>query len=167
MILLPHVLFSSSVADTTPMVNIFYRARGASCETLCRGVGLVALTLPCWEPAAHFRRLASYHFSSRACCAFGMFFGALHRVTQCQELEGTSKGQPNPLLKQEHLDQVTQEHIQVGFGCLQRGRPHNLSGQPVPVFRHPYYEEVFSHIYVEPPMLHLVPIAPCPVIGCH
>lgn len=56
MILLPHVLFSSSVADTTPMVNIFYRARGASCETLCRGVGLVALTLPCWEPAAHFRR---------------------------------------------------------------------------------------------------------------
>jgi len=41
------------------------------------------------------------------------------------------------LLEQEHLDQVTQECIQECFECLQRRRPHNLSGQPVPVSCYP------------------------------
>ena len=28
-------------------------------------------------------------------------------------------------------------------------------------------EEVFSHVYVEPPVFQLAPIAPCPTIVCH
>ena len=82
-----------------------------------------------------------------------------------RDLERSSS--PIPLPEQEHLDQVTQERIQAGFECLQRSGPHNLSGQPVPVFCYPYCEEAFSHIYVEPPMFQLVPTAPCPIIGCH
>lgn len=34
--------------------------------------------------------------------------------------------QPNPLLKQVHLQQVVQDHIQAGFGYLQRKRLHKL-----------------------------------------
>ena len=49
-----------------------------------------------------------------------------------------------PLPEQEHLDQVTQECLQVGSECLQRRKPHNLSGQPIPVFCYPHREEVFS-----------------------
>jgi len=50
---------------------------------------------------------------------------------------------PIPLLEQEHLDQVTQECVQAGFECLQRRRPHNLSGQPVSVVCYPYYGRSF------------------------
>ena len=46
-------------------------------------------------------------------------------------------------------------------------RTHNLSGQSVPVFCYPHCEELFTHIYVEPPMFQLAPITPCPVTGCH
>ena len=53
---------------------------------------------------------------------------------------------PIPLQEQEHLDQVTQEHIQEGFECLQRRRPHNLAGQPVPVFCHPHCQVFFSYL---------------------
>ncbi|XP_074958280.1 A-type potassium channel modulatory protein KCNIP1 isoform X1 [Phalacrocorax aristotelis] len=44
---------------------------------------------------------------------------------------------PIPLLEQAHLEQGAQEHIQVGFDCLQGRRLHNLSGQPVPLLCHP------------------------------
>lgn len=45
--------------------------------------------------------------------------------------EGTSG--PIPLPRQSHLEQVTQERVQANPECLQRGRPHHPSGQPVPV----------------------------------
>jgi len=41
---------------------------------------------------------------------------------------------PTPLLKQGHLEQAAQDHIQVGFERLQQRRHHNPFGQPVPVF---------------------------------
>lgn len=66
-----------------------------------------------------------------------------------------------PLPGQEHLNQVTQECIQECFECLQRRRPHHLSGHPAPVFCYPYCQEVFSHIFVEPLMFQTAPIAPC------
>jgi len=42
---------------------------------------------------------------------------------------------PPSLLRQGHLQEVAQDHIQVGLDCIQRRRFHNLSGQPVPVLR--------------------------------
>ena len=89
-----------------------------------------------------------------------------HRISGIgRDLKRSSS--PIPLLEQEHLDQVTQEHIQVDFECLQRRRPPNVSGQPVPVFYYPQSEEVFSSIYVELSMFQVAHIAPCPIIGCH
>jgi len=56
---------------------------------------------------------------------------------------------PTPLPKQGHLEQVAKRLVQAGFEYLQRRRIHNLSGQPVPVFRHPQSEEVFPHVQME------------------
>lgn len=42
----------------------------------------------------------------------------------------------NPLLKQGQLEQVAQDHIQMGFECLHWWRMHNLSVQSIPVFDH-------------------------------
>jgi len=71
---------------------------------------------------------------------------------------------PNSLLKKGHLEQAAQDLVQAGFEYLQRRRIHNLSGQPVPVLRHPQ-SEVLPHVQMELPMLQFVPIAPCPVAG--
>jgi len=38
---------------------------------------------------------------------------------------------PNPLLKQGHLQQAAEDHVQAGLEYLQRRRNHNPSGQPV------------------------------------
>ena len=56
---------------------------------------------------------------------------------------------PTQLLKQDHLEQVSQNRVQVGSESLQRRRLHNLSGQPVPVLGHPQREDVFPHIEME------------------
>lgn len=48
-----------------------------------------------------------------------------HRILQWLRLEGTS----GPSAKQGHLEQVSQDCVQVGFEYLQR--LHGLSGQPV------------------------------------
>lgn len=49
-----------------------------------------------------------------------------------------------PALKLEpasKLDQVAQGHIQSSFEYLQGQRFRNLSGQPIPVLDHPYFEK--------------------------
>jgi len=61
---------------------------------------------------------------------------------ECFGLEGTSRGhlaQP-PCSEQGHLqlDQVAQSLVQPGLECFQGWGLHYLSGQPVPVFHHPY-----------------------------
>ena len=53
---------------------------------------------------------------------------------------------PTPLPKQGHLGQAAQDLVQAGLEYLQRGGLHNLSGQPVPVLRHPQREEVLPHV---------------------
>ena len=71
---------------------------------------------------------------------------------------------PTLLPKQGHLQQAAQDLVRAGLEYLQRRRLHNLSGQPVPVLRHPQ-REVLPHVQTELPMLQFVPIAPCPVTG--
>jgi len=76
-------------------------------------------------------------------------------------------GSSSPTLppKQGHLQQATEDLVQVGLEYVLRRRLHNLPGQPVPGLHHPQSEEVLPHVQMELPMLHFVPIAPCPVAG--
>ena len=60
---------------------------------------------------------------------------------------------PTPLPKQGHLQQAAQDLVQVRLEYLQRRRNHNLSGQPVPVLRHPQSEEVLPHVQLDLPMI--------------
>ena len=54
-----------------------------------------------------------------------------HRVVGVgRDLCGSSS--PTPLPKQGLLQQAAQDVIQVGLEYLQRGRLHNIPGQPVP-----------------------------------
>jgi len=71
------------------------------------------------------------------------------------------------LPKQGHLEQAAEDIVQAGLQYLQRRRLHNLSGQPLPVLRHPQREEILPHIQTELPVLPFVPISPCPVTGHH
>jgi len=52
-----------------------------------------------------------------------------------RDLCGSSS--PTPLPKQGHLQQAAQDPVQDDLEYLQRRRLHSLSGQPVPVLRHP------------------------------
>lgn len=44
---------------------------------------------------------------------------------------------PNLLLKQENLETVDQDHVQMCFEDIQVGSLHNLSRQPISVFLSP------------------------------
>jgi len=91
--------------------------------------------------------------------------GQNHRMVGVgRHLCGSSS--PTPLLKQGHLQQPAQDHVQMGLEYLQRRRLHSLPGQPVPVLRHPQREEVLPHV-PELPMPQFMPVAPCPVAGHH
>ena len=73
-----------------------------------------------------------------------------HRMVRGgRDLCGSSSSTPLP--KQGHLQQAAQDRIQVGLEYLQR-RLHNLSGQPVPVLRHPQREEVLPRVQLELPV---------------
>jgi len=75
-----------------------------------------------------------------------------------RDLWGSSR--PTPMPKQGHLQQAAQDLVQAGLEYLQRGRIHNLSGQPVPVLHHPQSEEVLPHVQTELPVPQFVPTAP-------
>jgi len=61
-----------------------------------------------------------------------------HRITEWQEMEGTSGDHwVQPPAKAGFLQQVAQVGIQMGLEYLQRRELHNLSGQPDPVVCHP------------------------------
>lgn len=51
-----------------------------------------------------------------------------------------------PLLKQGHLDQVAQDHVQAAFEHLQAWRLHNLPGQAVPVLSHVHGKNLFPDV---------------------
>ena len=55
----------------------------------------------------------------------------------------------------------------MGLEFIQRRRLHNFPGQPVPVLRHNYCEEVLTYICAELPMLRFVAISPCPIAMHH
>ena len=73
-----------------------------------------------------------------------------NRIVECFGLEGTFRGQlaQPPCSEQGHLqlDQVAQSPIQPGFECFQEWGLHYLSGQPVPVFHHPYGKKFLPYI---------------------
>lgn len=48
-----------------------------------------------------------------------------NRITELLGLEGRSPS-ANPMPRQSHLEQVTEEHIQVALECLQRRKLHAL-----------------------------------------
>jgi len=61
---------------------------------------------------------------------------------------------PTPLPKQGHLKQAAQELVQAGLEYLPRRRFHSLSGQPVPVLRHPQSDEDIPHVPLYPATCH-------------
>lgn len=70
-------------------------------------------------------------------------------------------------LQSGHLEQVTQEGVQVDFKCLWRGRPHNLPEQPIAVLCHPRGREVLPHAEVKLFVFEFVVVAPHLVTGHH
>ena len=70
-----------------------------------------------------------------------------HRITECYGLEGTFRGHlaHSPCSEQGYLqpDEVTQRPVQSGLECFQTWHLHYFSGQPVPVFHHPYHINFF------------------------
>lgn len=56
---------------------------------------------------------------------------------------------PTPLLKPDHLELVSQDHVWMAFEYLQEGR---LLGQPVPVLHHSHSEKLFPHIQRKSPV---------------
>jgi len=72
---------------------------------------------------------------------------------------------PTHLLKEGHLLQATQDHIQTAFEYLQG--IHYLTGQPVPLLNHPHSKKVFPDVQRESPAFQLVPIASCSVTANH
>lgn len=67
---------------------------------------------------------------------------------------------PTSLLKQGNQKLVAQGQVQEGFEYLQRGRLHNLHGQPVPGLSHLPSKKVFADGQVTPPVFQFVPIMP-------
>lgn len=73
-----------------------------------------------------------------------------------------------PLFKQDHLEQVAQDHIQLTFEKLQGWRVHNLSGYPVPVVSSSHSKKKKCFLKFRQSILCLsVPIAPHPVAVHH
>ena len=101
----------------------------------------------------------------------GVLLLASKYITESHRMVGVGRdlcgsSSPNPLPKQGHLEQAAQDLVQTGLEYLQRRRIYNLSGQPVPVLRHPR-SEVLPCVQLELPLLQFVPVAPCPVTGHH
>lgn len=57
-----------------------------------------------------------------------------------------------PLHKEDHIENVLQDKVQVPFDYLQGKRFHNRFGQPVLVFSHPSSEKVLSGSQMELPL---------------
>ena len=95
-------------------------------------------------------------------CHSEMFKICFFTVSQNHRMVGVGRdlcGSSSPalLLKQGHLEQAAQDLVQAGLQYLQRGRIHDLPGQPVPVLRHPQREEVPPHVQTELPVPQFVP----------
>lgn len=58
---------------------------------------------------------------------------------------------PVYLLKQGHLEDVGQDHVQTAFKCVQGLRFHNISGQPVSRLSHSHRKKMFLHSLMNNP----------------
>ncbi|KAK4806513.1 hypothetical protein QYF61_021349 [Mycteria americana] len=103
--------------------------------TLLTTVSLYSL----WLPGVHFWPLSKNHRMDEV----GM--------------DLWSSSVPSSMLKQGHLELVSQDH---GW------RPHNFPGQAVPVLSHPHSEKVFPDVQRVPPVFQFVPIVSFPVFIC-
>lgn len=72
-----------------------------------------------------------------------------------------------PIPRQGHLEQATQERIQVGFECHWGGRCHDLPWQPVPVLCHAQCKDALPHVEVKFLMFYFIGIVPCPIVWHH
>jgi len=72
------------------------------------------------------------------------------RIIECFGFEGTFRGRvAQPTCSEQgylQLDQVAQSAFQPGLEHCQGGGIHYLSGQPVPVFHHPYRKKFLPYI---------------------
>lgn len=73
----------------------------------------------------------------------------------------------SPVLKQGHLQQATQDHVQMAFKYLHGGRCQSFCGQSVPVLQDPHGKGVFSDNQRELPVFHLVSTNSCSATGNH
>lgn len=87
-------------------------------------------------------------------------------MTEWLRLEGASWGYkgpsgPTPLLKQFHLQQVAQHHVQMVFEDL-LGRLYNVSGQPVSVLNWLHSKKLFLDIWMELLVFQFAPLISYP-----
>ena len=68
-----------------------------------------------------------------------------------------------PLLRQGHLELVTQDHDQTAFKYLQRGRIHHTLDNLCQWLSHPHSKIAFSEVQREIPVFKFVPVASGPV----
>lgn len=73
-----------------------------------------------------------------------------HRITEWLRLEGISGGQLVQPFLLDHLQQASQDHVQVFFWYLQ-GWALNLSGQPLPLLSYPHNIKSFTYVQMRPP----------------
>jgi len=152
------VIWFNTPAQAGPPIPVL------GCELLCEMCGNRNIDGPGFNIVTAFQILLS------VLCFITFHLGVTesqnHRMFGVgRDLCGSSS--PTPLPKQGHLQQATEDLVQVSLEYLQRRTLHNLPGQPVPVLRHPQREEVLLHLQTECPMLHFVPVASCPVTRNH
>lgn len=132
----------------------FQRLKKLSSEKTCK-VTLICIEIAvvmlvyCWSLTRHWNtgivRNSTFKLLLRT-----------NRITplRCGRIVCPSQPGPSPLLKLGHPEQAAQDHVQAASECLPGERPPSLSGQSLPVLRHP-------HSKGEPPVFRFVPTASC------
>ena len=90
-----------------------------------------------------------HHMYLQPCLKLVFSFSQNQRIIECFGLEGTFRGHlaKPPCSEQGYqLGQVAQSIVQPGLECFQGWGLQYLSGQPVPVFHHPYGKKFLPYI---------------------
>lgn len=66
-----------------------------------------------------------------------------HRIPEARRDLWRSSSQTHSCLKQCQLAQAAQDHIHLGYECLQEWKLHSIPGQPVAVFDHLHSKKLF------------------------
>lgn len=91
-----------------------------------------------------------------------------YKPTELLKLAGTTGSPgPPPLLKQGHLQLVSQDHVQPAFEYYQGWTCHNLCGQPGTVFSHSHSIKMVPDAQREAPVSQFVPTISCPITMQH